>query len=418
VTVDQNNRSCLLSGLRVADLSMGWSGPLCTRHLADMGAEVIKVEALQYMDWWRGWDLNEEQMAEAMYEQSSSFNLMNRNKLGITLDLTHPRGAELFKKLVSLSDMVVENQAPEVLPKLGLDYPRLKEINPGVIMISLPAFGCTGEWRNYRAYGSTVEQASGLPHLTGQPEWPPTMQHVAYGDAVAGIQATAAVLVAVWHKQHSGEGQHIDLSQVESLFPLEAHGIIEQSMNHSATQRQGNRHRRHAPHGIFPCEGEDQWIAITITGDSEWQALCRVIQRPDLSQDQRFVLEKDRKQNEEVLESTLTTWTRQHSPDEAMGALQQEGVPAARVRPPYGLLEDIHLLERNFFEWKERAFVGDQPNPQPPYRIPRGMRGIETPSPCLGEHNRLVFCGLLGLSDLEYDELEAMQIIGNKPVKR
>ena len=397
---------------------MGWSGPLCTRHLADMGAEVIKVEAIQYMDWWRGWDLNEEQIAEAMYEQSSSFNLMNRNKLGLTLDLTNPRGAEVFKKLASLSDIVVENQAAEVLPKLGLDYPQLKEINPGIIMISLPAFGCTGNWRTYRAYGSTVEQASGIPHLTGQPEWPPTMQHVAYGDAVAGLNATAALLVALWHRQGSGEGQYIDLSQVESLFPLAAHGIIEQSLNRSAPRRHGNRHPQQAPHGIFPCQGEDQWIAITITSDSEWQALCKFIQRPDLTRDGRFILSQDRKQNENILESILTAWTRLHSPDEAMWALQQAGVPAARVRPPYGLLEDSHLLERNFFEWKERAFVGDQPNPRPPYHIPRGMRGVETSSPCLGEHNRPVLCGLLGLSDSEYNELEAERIIGNKPVKR
>jgi crotonobetainyl-CoA:carnitine CoA-transferase CaiB-like acyl-CoA transferase len=244
------------------------------------------------------------------------------------------------------------------------------------------------------------------------------MQHVAYGDAVAGLNATAALLTALWHRRRTGVGQFIDLSQVESLFPLAAHGIIEQSLNHSAPSRQGNRHPRHAPYGIFPCQGEDQWIAITITSDSEWQSLCEVIQRPDLTRDERFILNQDRKQKENILEAMLTDWTRQHSPDEAMWALQQAGVPAARVRPPYGLLEDTHLLERNFFEWKERAFVGDQPNPRPPYHIPEGMRGVETSSPCLGEHNRLVLCGLLGLSDSEYAELEAGQVIGSKPVKR
>jgi len=405
----------LLSQVRIVDLSMGWSGPLATRHFADMGAEVIKVEAVQYFDWWRGWDLTQEMIDERMYEQSASFNLMNRNKSGITLDLTSQEGVDLLKRLVKISDVVIENQAGAVLPKLGLDYPRLREVNPRIIMISLPAFGCTGAWREYRAYGSTVEQASGLPHLTGEPDWPPTMHHVAYGDAVAGINAAAAVLVALYHRDRTGQGQFIDLSQVECLFPLAAHGIIDQSMNHTPPTRHGNRHARHAPHGVFPCAGEDRWVVITVTSDQEWQALCQVMERQDLAGDDQFASEHQRKAREKELEAAIRDWTSTREPDEIMQALQARGVAAASVRAPYELLEEPQLLERDFFKWLDRDYVGTQLHTRPPFRISSGMRDIETPSPCLGEHNEEVLSRLLGLTPEEVQKLEAKGIIGTIP---
>lgn len=405
----------LLSDLRVVDLSMGWSGPLATRHFADMGAEVIKVESIQYFDWWRGWDLTKEMIDERMYEQSASFNLMNRNKSGITLDLTSKEGVGLLKRLVKISDVVIENQAGAVLPKLGLDYPRLREVNPRIIMISLPAFGCTGAWREYRAYGSTVEQASGLPHLTGEPDWPPTMHHVAYGDAVAGINAAAAVLVALHHRDRTGEGQFIDLSQVECLFPLAAHGIIQQSMNHTPPLRHGNRHARHAPYGVFPCAGEDRWLVITVTDDREWQALCQVMGRPDLAGDDRWATEPRRKAAEKEIEAAIRKWTVAQEPFEAMQALQARGVPAAGVRAPYDLMQEPQLLERDFLKWLDRAYVGTQVHTRPPFRMSSGLRDIETPSPCLGEHNAEVLSRLLGLGPEELQALEAKGVIGTVP---
>ncbi|MBW2053100.1 MAG: CoA transferase [Deltaproteobacteria bacterium] len=406
----------LLSHIRVVDLSMGWSGPLAARHLADMGAEVVKVEAIQHLDWWRGWDLTPEMIESKMYEQSSSFNVMNRNKLGVTLDIASPEGADLVKRLVRISDVVIENHTASVLPKLGLDYPRLSEVNPGIIMISLPAFGCTGSWRAYRAYGSTVEQASGIPHLTGEPQWPPTMQHVAYGDSVAGINASSALLIALWHRQETGEGQYIDLSQVECLFPLEAHGIIEQSMNNRAPKRHGNRHPKHVPYGVFPCLGDDNWVVITITDDEEWQSLCKAMGRPDLAEDTELMKEAKRKGREKELESFISGWTSKMEPDEVTYLLQGAGVPAARVWASSELLENPQFIERDFFEWIDRENVGVQPHPKAPYRVSTGLRGVETPAPCLGEHNEKVLGELLGLTKDELAELEAKGVIGRVPV--
>ena len=184
-------RPGLLQDIRIVDLTMGWAGPLASRQLADMGAEVIKVESCQYFDWWRGWESTPESIEQKLYEQSTAFNSANRNKFGITLDLTSRRGKGLLLRLVAISDAVIENYTASVLPKLGLAYNRLCEVNPELVMVSMPPFGASGEWMNHRAYGSTVEQASGLPHLNGRAEDPPTMQHVAFGDPIAGINAAA-----------------------------------------------------------------------------------------------------------------------------------------------------------------------------------------------------------------------------------
>lgn len=405
----------LLSGIRVVDLSMGWSGPLAARHLADMGAEVIKIEACQYYDWWRGWDLTPEEYEERMYEQAPAFNLMNRNKKGITLDLTTPEGKALCKRLVGISDVVIENQARSVLPKLGLDYPDLIEVKPDLVMISLPAFGATGDWTDYRAYGSTVEQASGIPHLTGEPDWPPTMQHVAYGDSVAGINAAAALLVALWHRENTGEGQYIDLSQVECLFPLASHGIIEQSMNGKVPKRHGNGHPVHSPHGVFPCQGDDRWVIITITNTKEWRGLCREMDRPDLSEDKGLDTSAGRRAREKEINEIIRGWTSELDPQTIMFKLQENGVPAAPVHPPYTLMEEPHLYERGTWEWLDRAYVDMQPQTRPLYHISKGLRGIETPAPCLGEHNEEILGGLLGLSKEELALLEEKGIIGTVP---
>jgi crotonobetainyl-CoA:carnitine CoA-transferase CaiB-like acyl-CoA transferase len=185
-----------LRGIRVLDLSMGWAGPLATRHLSDLGAEIIKVESCQHTDWWRGFEPTPQWVEDDQAEKSVSFNTMNRNKLDVTLDLTKDRGKQLLKRLATVSDAVIENYSGGVLQKLGLEYSALRSVNDELVMLSMPAFGSTGEWRHYRAYGSTVEHASGLPHLHGGAADPPVMLHVAYGDAVAGLNAAAALLVA------------------------------------------------------------------------------------------------------------------------------------------------------------------------------------------------------------------------------
>lgn len=208
---------------------------------------------------------------------------MNRNKLDVTLDLAHPEGVALLKRLVATADAVIENYSSEVLRKLGLDYSVLKEVRPGLVMLSMPAFGSGNAWSDCRAYGSTLEQASGLPTLTGSPEHPPVMNQTAYGDPIGGFNAAAALMVALLHRQRTGEGQNIDLSQVECMLPLVAPGLIEQSALGALSPRIGNRHRVFVPHGCFRCAGDDAWVAVAICDDGQWQATCGLLGREDLA---------------------------------------------------------------------------------------------------------------------------------------
>ena len=407
--------SNLLGGVRVIDLSMGWSGPLAARHLADMGAQVIKVEACQHLDWWRGWEGTPD---GDEFERAVAFNTANRNKLGITLDLVSERGAALLKRLVALADIVLENNAASVLPRLGLDYASLRKVNPELIMASMPAFGSEGPWREYRAYGSTVEQASGLPHLNGAPDGPPTMQHVALGDPVAGLNAAAALLVALWHKRRTGEGQRIDLSQVECLFPLAAHGLLEQSLNGRPFQRTGSDLPGQAPHGVFPCKGDDRWGAVTVSDVAAWLALCGAIERADLANDAGLRTGADRASSRTRVDEAVSAWTREHDPETVMSRLQDAGVPSAAVRYSGEALTDPQLRARGFWQTLERDFVGPLPHPAAPYRFGVEPVPVSSPAPTLGQHTRQVLMELLELDPGELDALEAEGVIGTRPARK
>jgi crotonobetainyl-CoA:carnitine CoA-transferase CaiB-like acyl-CoA transferase len=400
-----------LAGIRVIDLSMGWAGPLAARHLADMGAEVIKVESCERFDWWRGWEATEEWIAQNLAEQSVAFNTVNRNKLDVTLDLTSRDGAALLKRLVAIADVVVENYSAGVLPKLGLDYAALSAVNPQIVMLSMPAFGTTGPWSGYRAYGSTVEHASGLPHLTGEPHWPPAMSHVAYGDAVGGLNGAAALLTALRHRKRTGVGQYLDLSQSEGLFPLAAHGILEQSVTGRAPERRGNRSTGCAPHGVYPTRGADQWLVLQVLTEPQWRALTALA--PPLA---AFGDVAERLARRDELDAAVAAWTRDQDGRELMHRLQRAGIPAAAVYDARDVLGDPQLAARGFWQMTERAYVGVQPGPAPPYRVGENPYRIETPAPTLGEHNRRVLGELLGLGDAELERLARDGVIGNRPV--
>jgi len=402
----------LLKGIRVLDLSMGWSGPLATRHLADMGAEVIKVESCTSLDWWRSWEITREWVDDHGAEKAVPFNTMNRNKLGITLDLMSAEGKSLCKKLVALADVVIANYSGTVLKKLGLDYPVLSEVKPELVMISMPAFGSTGPWKDYRAYGSTIEQASGLPHLHGEPNTSPTMIHVAYGDAVAGLNAVAALLVALRHKNKTGEGQFLDLSQAECLFPLAATGILEHAINGDEPLRYGNRSPAAAPHGVYPCRGEDRWITIQALTDIQWQSLVDLVGESLSS----FGDLADRIARHDEIDQQIGDWTSHHDADDLMFMLQHAGIPAGVVKGVEELIDDQHLQSRKFWQFLHRDHVGDQPHPVAPYRSGSEPFTISEPAPTLGQHNKQVLMELLGLSATEVNELEINKIIGSHPL--
>jgi crotonobetainyl-CoA:carnitine CoA-transferase CaiB-like acyl-CoA transferase len=403
-----------LEGMRIIDLTMGWAGPTAARHLGDLGAEVIKVEACQYPDWWRGTDLRAAFIAEQKYEKIPWFQLMNRNKLDVTLDLTQPDGVALLKRLVADADAVIENYSAEVLVKLGLDYSVLSQERPGLVMLSMPAFGSGNAWSACRGYGSTLEQASGLPTITGFADDPPTMNQTAYGDPVGGFNAAAALMVALLHKQATGQGQNIDLSQVECMLPLVAGALIQQSALGGVFQRLGNRHPVYVPSGCFRCAGDDAWIVVSVVNDAMWGAVCAVLGRPDFAR----LTAGERREREAALEEAIGEWTIGRDADGAMRVLQAHGVAAGVVRTPLALVDDPHLVARGFWCRMERPFIGTHWQSSSVFREGPDAYRVRRAAPTLGQDNGAILGGRLGLSQADLGRLAAADVIGTVPKPR
>ncbi|MEE3098758.1 MAG: CoA transferase, partial [Pseudomonadota bacterium] len=263
-----------LAGLRVADFSMGWAGPLATRILADLGAEVIKIEAGRYPDWWRGTLWDADSIAAAQYETSRRFAAVNRNKASVSFDLTTEAGKALARDLVAKSHAVIENHAAGVMSRLGMGWEALSAGREDLVMLSMSAFGTGNAWSDTRAYGSTLEQGSGLPSFRGAPDGPPTMGHIAYGDPVGGVHGAACLLAALIHRKRTGRGQWMNVSQCECLLPFNAPGVLVRSATGREPARRRNGHVAMSPHGIFPAAGDDAWIAIAAPDDASWRALA------------------------------------------------------------------------------------------------------------------------------------------------
>ena len=401
-----------LKGLTIIDLSMGWAGPLATRNLADMGATVIKVESCTRFDWFRSWEASQEWIDNDGAEKEVRFIGLNRNKLDVTLDFESKAGRDLLLRLIENADAVIENYSGGVLPKLKLDYPVLKEVNPQLVMVSMPAFGATGPWAKFRAYGSTVEQSAGLPHLQGSEHQPPTMLHVAFGDAIAGLYGSAALLTALFHKKNTGRGQFVDLSQVECLLPHAVHGIVHQSVYHQPPKRQGNYHPDYFIHAVFACAGEEQWLLLQVETQEQWVLASGLI--PLLKAFDNLTADERRAQFSNI-QASLVDWMATQQITMLMHQFQSVGIMAVALNRVADLMDDPHLLARGYMQFIERDFMGQQPHPISPWRVGQDPITIKTSAPTLGQHNRRVLGGMLGLSDAQLEALDRQGVIGSKP---
>ena len=417
-----------LEGIRVIDLSMWFAGPMASRLLADMGAEIIKIESIKHIDPWRGpVTLTEEQRSrfpdrietDEPYNCAPGFNLQNRNKLGITLDLGDPRGKGLFKRLVKLGDVVLENFSPRIMGKLGFDYDVLKQINPGIIMMSMPAFGLTGPDMDFRAFGQTIDCVSGMANRTGYEGEEPMLQSgLSYGDPLSGMSAAFAILSALHHRRKTGEGMHIELSQVEGLIAFNADAIMDFTMNSRMTERMGNHHPSMAPHNVYPCKGEDKWVTIAVSSDAEWERFCRAVDEPSWIDDSRFCDGLSRHGNRDELDRLIAEWTSEKEPREAMNILQQADIPAGPVLDAGELVADPHLEARGFFETVTHPEAGTHPYIGMYAKFSKTPGSIRKPAPRLGEDNEYIFRELLGLSQSETDRLVQDGIIGSVPTEK
>ncbi len=413
-----------LAGVRILDLTQVYAGPYCTRLLADMGAEVLRIEAPMRAGRGpmppipAGLDIMspERQPGEKPYNRFAYYNELNRGKRAMALDLSTEAGRATFRRLVVVTDVVVENYSPRVMPNFGLDYPELRKIRPDIIMVSMPAFGLTGPYRDYVAYGTGLEGMVGLAAMTGYANGPPLKTGIAYGDPVGGLHAAFAVLAALRYRRLTGKGQHIDLSLRESLTMVMGEAVIDYTMNRRVAQRQGNRHSIWAPHGAYPCQGEDRWIAIAVRNDSEWRALCGAMGDPVWAKDERFASTLGRRQHQSEIDGHLAAWTLQLDHLELMRTLQRSGVPAAAILDIKQVVEDPHVRARTFLPVVEHVGVDAHRYPGVPWTMGETPGAIGRPPPDFGEHNRWVVDELLGLSEGEASGLEEKGVVANTPV--
>jgi crotonobetainyl-CoA:carnitine CoA-transferase CaiB-like acyl-CoA transferase len=376
-----------LAGVRVADFSMGWAGPLAARLLADLGADVLKIESQSRPDWWRGWEPIEGSDPPST-EVQRNFMCVNRNKRGLDLDLSNPQGLARAKAVIAASDVVIENLGPGVMARLGLAPADQRALRGGIISLAMPPFGRRGPLSGVRAYGSTVEQASGMPFVNGQADWAPCQQHVAYGDPVAGLYAAAAVLAALWGRERLG-GADIELCQVECLFQLGAAAIIDEQASGAPSARTGNRRASAAPSCVVSA-GADSWLAVVVDSPAAWRALCAVLGRPSWAS---LTLEQ-RMQHADEIEAALAAWAEDRVRDEAAAALQAAGVPAAPVQPTHTLCDDPQLVASDYFVLQQRRYVGEHLTPNAPWRMDGARPPIRRAAPVLGEHTDEVLAGL------------------------
>ena len=402
--------------LRVLDISMGWAGPLVGQMFAEMGADVIKVEDTHHFDWWRG-SLSMAPPEMQPIERASVFNTANRGKRGITLDLANPRGVEILRRLIAASDILIENFSPRVMDKLGLGYDAVNALNPRMIMISMPSFGSSGPECDARGYGNTVEAMAGVTGLTGYHDG--DGQHYtlsnALGDPVGGLHGVFALMVALHERRRTGRGQWIELAQVEALIPFVTAGILEYQFTGKVPEARGNRHREHAPHGIYRCAGDDSWIALACENEAQWRGLVRALGLEQLADDRRFSDEPARKTNEDVLDSELSRVLAPMTVDSAVARLSAAGVLAAPVNSAPEVMSDPQIQSRDYFVPIERAVVGTHLYPGAVARLPDSPLRADAPAPLLGEHNRQVLREMLGMADTEIEELENVGVIGSQP---
>ncbi len=422
-----------LEGVRVVDFSHIWAGPYCARLLGDLGAEVIKVESTSRYDPERGpakvmpgagRTYPNGDPAERPYNRAGRFNAYSRNKLGLTLDLRADEGRALIRDLISISDVVVENFSVGVMKRLGLDYEDCRALRPDILYISLPGFGRDGPEAGYAAMGITQEAMSGLSSITGYPGGPPMGTGVIYGDPTGGLFGATAVLTALRHRQRTGEGQLIDLSQREAFISILPEPLFEYTMNGRVMNSVGNRHPRFVPHGCYRCKGEDSWVVISVTTEEQFEALCKTIgeNNPNfeggtgLLSAPRFKDMATRKLHEDDLDRLIERWTEQHDSYEVMHLLQKTGVPAGAVLTNQQLLEDPHFQERGFFEEVTHPDAGTHPHIGMPWKLSDTPVHIRLPAPCLGQHNDFILGDILGLDHAELERLANKDIIGNEPL--
>jgi crotonobetainyl-CoA:carnitine CoA-transferase CaiB-like acyl-CoA transferase len=391
-------RGLPLEGVRILDLSRAWAGPYGTRYLADFGAEVIKVETSQY--------------PPGREPGSPSYGEVNRNKRPITLNFQTPEGRDLLKRLVAVSDVVVENFSPRVMEKYGLDYQHLCEVRPDLIMASLPGYGRQGPHGRFVSFGGPLMAYTGMSLLWGYADSPPDARvKVAQPDYISAATQALAVTAALHHRAHTGEGQYIEIAQVEAAIASLEPVYLDYFATGAVAEPRGNRDPNAVPQGCYPCLGHEAWCVISCTTDAQWRAMVTLLGEERLADDPRFQTVADRWARHDELDDFISARTREWRPHQLMRQLQAVGVPAGVVQTAEDLWRDPQLRVRNYTVMMEHPELGMVEHPGMSVRLYATPGQIQRPVGRLGEANEAIFRGLLGLSAADITRLAEAGVI-------
>ena len=408
-----------LEGIRVLDFSRVWAGPHATKLLADMGADVIKVESTRSWDPHRtiggSGNLPDGEPGPDPWNRSGWFNTLHLSKYGITADVSLARGRAVLEELASISDVVIENSRTGAMERRGLGYETLRRLRPDIIMVSMPAFGNSGPWKDFIQYGIGQEQLAGVASMNGYAgEEAPIKSGVNFGDPISGAHAAGAILAALLRRRRTGRGAFIDLSQLESSISVMGEHLLGYQMSGVNPGNRGNRHPVYAPHGAYPCL-DDGWVAIAVASDEEWREMCEAMDDPAMAEDTRFGDLLSRHRNQDELDPLISRWTGSRSAYEIMDTLQDRGVAATPVLSSEGIFNDPHYQYRGLLELVDHPSTGPYFLPALAWKMSQTPGGVRWASPRLGEHNAVVYRELLGMSEKEIADMEAEGVTGTVP---
>jgi crotonobetainyl-CoA:carnitine CoA-transferase CaiB-like acyl-CoA transferase len=415
-----------LTGIRVADFCWMGVGSVATRLLGDFGAEVIKIEDRIRIDTPRKLPLYKDEEVRNFGEEKIDldpnkgglFNNYCRNKLGVTINMRTAKGRALAERLISESSVVTENFAPGVMERWGLTYERVNELSPEVIYARMSGFGHSGPHAEYRSYGPVVQAVSGLSFISGLPGREPSGWGLSYMDNQAAFYNSSALLFAIYRRNITGKGTEIDVSAVEAGINLVGPVLLDLTVNGHTARRPdyptGNRleHPNAAPHGVYAAKGKDEWIAIAVFDDRQWNGLLDALDRPDWGSDERFATQESRFAHQDELDKLVEHWTRERDRHEMTELLQSHGVPAGAVQNAQDLNErDPQIAARGVFFEMDHPVIGTARFEGNPMKLSETGPDNWRSAPLLGEDNEYVFKGMLGMEDAEYDELAAEGVI-------
>lgn len=398
-----------LQGTRILEVTDAVAGPFSTLLLAFFGAEVIRVESKRRL----GFRTNFRGAKKTDTTMSPVFVRFGLDKLSVTLNLTKPEGRDLFKKLVRVSDVVVDNLSFGIMQQQwGLNYDTLSKIKDDIIVVSMPSLG-RGPHENWSTWGMNLLSLTGFAYNWGHPDTPMEERSASnyYGDYVAGTQTASAILAALYHRAKTGEGQYIEIAQAETTMSLLGPLYMDCLVNQRVSPPRGNRHPDFAPYNIYACKGADRWCVIAVFNESEWQQLCSALGSPNWAKDPKFQNMENRLKNVDELDKNIETWTRLYTPHQVMRILQSAGIAAGAVQNNEDLFFDLQLRSRGHMVEIDSGEGDIVTYDGPPIHLSAGQKTRTDCAPRLGEHNDYVYKQLLGLDERKIAELVKSQII-------